>query len=93
MRGLLLAIGGRMPDGLRHGSLLKASLVLRDVEGIAHRHAVTFWVDRRAVTAKPATQNLGLFEPAPANYGSRIADRLRLTASHSGRKQGCSFEA
>ena len=74
MRGLLLAVGARMPDSLRHGSFLEASLVLRDVEGIAHRAAVTFTVDRRAVIAKPKTQNLGLFEPSPANYGSGIAD-------------------
>ena len=74
MRGLLLAVGARMPDSLRHGSFLEARLVLRDVEGIAHRAAVTFTVDRRAVIAKPKTQNLGLFEPSPANYGSGIAD-------------------
>ena len=74
MRGVLLAIGARMPDGLSHGSPLKASLVLRDVEGTAHRHAVTFCVDRRAVTPKRATQNLGLFEPSLANYGSGIAE-------------------
>jgi hypothetical protein len=57
MRGVLLAIGARMPEGLAHGSPLKASLVLRDVEGITHRHAVTFCVDRRAVTPKRTTQN------------------------------------
>ena len=74
MRGLLLAVGARMPDSLLHGSFLEASLVLRDVEGIAHRAAVTFTVDRRAVIAKPKTQNLGLFEPSPASYGSGIAD-------------------
>ena len=74
MRGLLLAIGARMPFGLRHGSLLEASLVLRDVECITYRGAVTFWVERRDVIAKPRTRNLGLFEPARANYGPRIAD-------------------
>ena len=72
LRGLLLAIGTRMPFGLHHGSPLEANLVLRDVEGIAHRGAVTFWVDRWAVIAKPKTQNLSLFEPA--NYESGIAD-------------------
>ena len=46
MHGLLLAIGGRMPDSLRHGSLLEASLILRDVEGNAYRHRVSFWIDR-----------------------------------------------
>ena len=79
MRGLLLAIGARMPKGLPHGFRLEASLVLRDVEGIAHRHAVTFCVDcSRAVTPKRATQNPGLFEPAPKNYQSGIADHPRL---------------
>jgi hypothetical protein len=78
MRGLLLAIGGRMPDSLRHGSLLEASLVVRDVEGFAYRGAVTFCVERRDVMTKPQTQNLGLFEPARANYGSRIADPVPL---------------
>ena len=34
MHGLLLAIGGRMPDTLRHGSLLEAGLILRDVEAM-----------------------------------------------------------
>jgi hypothetical protein len=48
--------------------------VLRDVEGLTHRGAVTFCVERRAVIAKPRTQNLGLFEPLLANYGSGIAD-------------------
>jgi hypothetical protein len=44
MRGLVLAIGSRMPFSLRHGSLLEASLVLHDhdVEDIAHRYAITF---------------------------------------------------
>jgi hypothetical protein len=78
MRGLLLAIGGCVPDSLSNGSFLKASLVLRDVEGIAYRGAVTFRVERRAVMTKPQTQNIGLFEPARANYGSRIADPAPL---------------
>jgi hypothetical protein len=60
MRGLLPAIGGRVPYSLRHGSLLEASLVLRDVDDIAHRHEVTFWIDRRVVMNKPTTQNRGL---------------------------------
>jgi hypothetical protein len=55
-------------------SLLEASLALRDVGGITHRGPVTFWVERRDVIAKPRTQNLGLFEPSLANYGSGIAD-------------------
>jgi len=74
MRGVLLAIGGRMPDSLLNGSFLKASLVLRNVQGIAHRGAVTFCVERRNVTTKPGPQNLGLFEPFRASHGSGIAD-------------------
>ena len=74
MRGLLLAIGGRMPDSLRHDSLLAAGLILRDVEGHAYRHKVSFWIDRREVATKPKSKNLGLFEPAPAKNGLKIDD-------------------
>jgi hypothetical protein len=74
MRGLLLAIGSRMPDSLRHGSPLAASLILRDVEGNAYRHKVCFWIDRRAVATNPKSKNLGLFELAPAKIGLTIAD-------------------
>ena len=76
-RGLLLAIGGRMPTDLRHGALLEASLVVFDVDEIEYRHPVTFWIERRAVVAKPAIRNLGLFEPSLANRRSQIADPPR----------------
>jgi hypothetical protein len=76
-RGLLLAIGGRMPTALRHGALLEASLVVFDVDEIDYRHPVTFWIERRAVVAKPETENRGLFEPSPANHRSQPADSPR----------------
>ena len=49
----------------------------------AHRAAVAFTVDRRAVIAKPKTRNLGLLEPSPADsHGSGIADPAYHPQTH-----------
>jgi hypothetical protein len=77
-----------MPDQLLNGSLLTASLVVRDVEDTEYRCEVSFWVEPRAVVAKRAVPNRGLFEPALDRHRLQLAGSARPLQTFTGKKLG-----
>jgi hypothetical protein len=88
LKGLLLAIGGPMPQDLRHGQWLKPTLALIASNHREHTAQLQLWTERLEIDQKRATRTSDLHRDRPGfEMGSPVAISNQDAAAHTERSR------
>jgi hypothetical protein len=80
-QGFLLAVGGRMPAGLRHGQFIDATLTIIGSDHTEYPQSICLWTERLETRPKAMERRSNLFGE-PLNSNAR--DSVRVPSLESG---------
>jgi hypothetical protein len=77
VRGFLLATGGPMPNSLRHGQWIDATLAIEGADHVEYTEAIRLWTDRPEVKPNRAMRKVDV-------YGNPIGYDIASVAARGG---------
>jgi hypothetical protein len=94
--GLLLAIGGLMPDHLQHGQWLDVTLAIIGTDHREYSQQIQLWTERLESRPKPVTRRSGLRDdsgysgvmPMPSDLGSNVNSGARRILAYNTQNVG-----